>query len=78
MTDVFTKKHGYLFTSINKNNFLVSEKLAEPGFFRNRYSFALGNPEKGNWRKMNENNILMNKVNDEIKDLIKKWKNFDK
>ncbi len=74
LPDVFEKNGKYLFFSIGKNSWQVSIQLGKPRFFRDRFSLALGNPERGNWKKMAENFALMEQVKLERNKLIQLWK----
>jgi len=54
-------------------SWLVDTKLGTPGFFRERFAIALGNRNRGDWKKMKEDKNIMKKVDEEIKAFSKKY-----
>lgn len=78
LTSTFTKEGKYLFFSIEDDKWLVNTDLGTPGFFRNRFAKAMGNPLRGNWKKMSQDRELMKKAELDIKDLQNKWSSFRK
>lgn len=78
LKNFFEKDGKYLFFSIGKNMWLVDTKLGIPGFFRDRFAIALGNRNRGNWKKMHNNKNIMKKANEEIKTLNKKYEKIRK
>lgn len=76
LRSVFEKTGGYLFFSTGKAMWLVDDKLTQPRFFRDRFANVLGRPERGNWKNMREDTILMRKAGSEIEALKSKWKKF--
>ena len=78
LKNFFEKDGKYLFFSIGKNMWLVDNKLGVPGFFRDRFAIALGNPSRGNWKKMHDDKNIMKKVNGEIEALNKKYEKIRK
>lgn len=49
----------YLFYSIGDLAWVVDPTLAAPRFFRDRFASALGRPERGNWKAMHMDTLLM-------------------
>ena len=74
--DIFKKDGQYLFFSIGKKNWLVDTKLGAPRFFRDRFAQALGKPERGNWKQMNQDGDLMKEAALERKKLMNLWKKY--
>ena len=52
---------------------LVETKLGVPGFFRDRFSIALGNQDRGNWKIMRKDKNIMKKAVEEIIKLNDKY-----
>jgi len=76
LKDIFIKNNQYLFFSIEDRMWTVDCKIGKPRFFRDRFANALNVSERGNWREMEENKVLMKKANKEINNLEKLWKNI--
>ncbi len=74
----YAKDAQYLFFSIGDDKWLVNIRLGNPGFFRNRFAQALGNPLRGDWKMMSKNNELMTEAEQDIKDLQYAWSLFKK
>jgi len=64
----------YLFFSIGDNKWTVDSALAQPGFFRHRFANAIGNPERGDWKKMHVNQKLMSIADQENKEVANHWR----
>lgn len=73
---IFEKDGKYLFISIANQMWAIDPKLGEPRFFRDRFAKALGVSERGDWKKMHQNNRLMSQANADIKNLKCKWKKY--
>lgn len=74
LRDIFKKNGQYLFFSIGSSRWLVANDLGTPRFFRDRFAKALGRPERGNWKLMEENKKIMDEANKDIENLRKRWK----
>lgn len=73
----YYKKLGkYLFISINNDMRMVDLVLGSSRFFRDRFAVALDNPQRGNWKEMEKNYLLMQAAEKEIKNLTSKWNNY--
>ena len=73
LKNFFERDGKYLFFSIEKNMLLVETKLGVPGFFRDRFSIALGNQDRGNWKIMRKDKNIMKKAVEEIIKLNDKY-----
>mgnify|MGYP001178319778 CR=1 FL=1 len=74
----YFQKHGqYLFVSTENNSWMVDTKIGQPRFFRDRFAAALGEPARGNWKTMHEDEQRMKKAATESRTLIEKWKNYE-
>jgi len=74
--NIFTKEQKYLFIAINDKKWLVDPKIGVPRFFRDRISKALNVPERGDWKKAEENTRLMLEFKKDIQELINKWNSY--
>lgn len=72
----FKKEGKYLFFSIDRKMWLVQTSLGVPRFFRDRFARALGTPERGDWKQMEQNQEIMKQAQEDIIKLEKKWKNL--
>ena len=70
---IFLEQGKYLFFSIGDKSWTVDPALSAPGFFRDRFARALGNPERGNWKEMRQDKHTMKRATDEIMRLEKEW-----
>ncbi|NQU16602.1 MAG: HIT domain-containing protein [Candidatus Saganbacteria bacterium] len=76
---VMSDRGRYLFIKLNHRLYLVNPKVGRPGFFRDNFSYAKGNPERASWRKMRQDMVLMNTVVErEIRTLERKWIVYNK
>ena len=67
-------EHGkYLFMSIRGVLQTVDTRLGVPRFFRDRFSSALGKPERGNWKEMRANSDLMKTAAQENSRCMTNW-----
>lgn len=64
---------GYLFLSIDNKNYLVDKDLVKPRFFRDRFAGVLDVAERGNWKEMRENEVLMKIAGEENREVAKLW-----
>lgn len=74
--DVFSREGKYLFIAINDEKWLVDPKIGVPRFFRDRVSKALNVPDKGDWKRAEENSKLMSEFKKDVQELINKWSNY--
>ncbi|MFH0773355.1 MAG: HIT domain-containing protein [bacterium] len=74
LRNVFEEKGMYLFFSIGRNMWIVDIHIGTPRFFRDRFAQALFHPERGNWKEMRNNKELMKEAQDDITDLMSRWK----
>ena len=73
----FKRSGMYLFFSIDQDKWLVDTNIGKPRFFRDRFAKALGRPERGNWKEMHSNPVLMAQAEEDIHDLLKKWRKYE-
>jgi len=76
LQQVFLKDGKYLFFSIGDSLWTVDTAIGVPRFFRDRFANALGVPERGNWKTMEENFELMKRAENETRSLKNKWEQF--
>jgi len=74
LKEAYQKDGSYLFFSIGKYKWIVDVKIGKPRFFRDRFAKALHNPDRGNWKEMRNNPVIMEQANKEIHDLMANWK----
>jgi hypothetical protein len=65
----------YLFFSIGNKMWVVDTNIGKPRFFRDRFAIALHHPERGNWKEMRVNKLVMEEASQDILDLQSKWRN---
>lgn len=75
---IFTKEGKYLFFSLEDKSWFVDSILGRPRFFRDRFARAIGVPERGDWKSMHENVMLMQKASKENNSVQAKWKQWIK
>lgn len=73
---VFETEGKYLFFSIGEKLWLVQTSLGAPLFFRDRFARARGTPERGDWKKMEQDQKIMESAQKDIMNLEKKWKDL--
>lgn len=73
LRSIYRHDGGYLFFGIGSEMWTVDPKLATPGFFRYRFADALGVPERGNWKAMREDPLIMKTVEDMCRRVQQKW-----
>ena len=78
LRSLIRKEKGYLFFSINRNLWAVDKSLTAPRFFRDRFARALGRPERGNWKKMHNDQNLSKQAKLDALRTQTKWKYFSK
>lgn len=66
-------RERYLFFSIDDSAWLVDESLGGPRFFRDRFARALGVPERGEWKKIQDNPEWRARFETENRAVQKKW-----
>ena len=69
-------KKEYLFFSINDKKWIVNTEIGVPRFFRDRFANAIGEPERGNWKIVQNDLNLRKKFDTEsikCKNLWIKW-----
>lgn len=71
--DIFQIGGQYLFFSIGESMWTVDTALGVPRFFRDRFAVALGHPERGDWRKMEVTEVLLNEGKADIERLKNMW-----
>jgi len=69
----YTEEGKYLYVSIGDTSYLVDTALGNPRFFRDRFAAALGVPERGNWRAMQDDPGLMQSASREIARTVSAW-----
>ncbi len=77
LREEYRSKGKYLFLSINDKMWLVDTGLGVPRFFRDRFSKALGNPKRGNWKNIQENAEMRKELEKEINSLMEKYKKYE-
>ncbi len=75
---LFELDGGYLFFSIGENKWTTDVSLSAPRFFRDRFSKALGRPERGNWKRMRENPELLKLAQKDDTATQNKWNVYNK
>ncbi len=73
---LFEKNGGYLFFSIENNQWVVDTNFAVPRFFRDRFAKALSKPERGNWKKMHIKETGHSKPELEAQNTQKCWEKY--
>jgi diadenosine tetraphosphate (Ap4A) HIT family hydrolase len=76
LQQIFQEDREYLFFTIGNHKWTVNTDIAVPRFFRDRFAYAIGNANRGNWKIMHQNKTLMDQANREIKSLEDKWRIF--
>lgn len=76
LAGLFRKEGQYLFFKIGAKMWSVDVKLGVPRFFRDRFAEALGNPDRGNWKAMHGDKMLMSVANKEIEKLKQRWERY--
>lgn len=71
---IYAKEGGYMFLQIESAMYVVAQDLASPGFFRERFADALGNPGRGDWRKAHTSPRLMRYFQQDVHELQTAWK----
>jgi len=69
------KDGGYLYLSIGNEKWIVTPSLTSPRFFRDRFAKVLHRSERGDWKKMRTNELLMKIVHNENLTTQKLWLN---
>ena len=78
LPEIFSRDGQYLFFSIGNRPWAVDTSLGAPRFFRDRFAAALGSPERGNWKTMRKNAMLMAKAEEEISRTKERWRKREK
>lgn len=76
LKEIFSKNKGYLFFTIGTSKWIVDKSLVAPRFFRDRFAKALGKPERGNWKAMEVDEVMMEKVAQDDIQTQEKWKDY--
>lgn len=71
---IYAKEGGYMFLQIESAKYIVAQDLASPGFFREQFAHALGNPGRGDWRKAHIDPRLRRYFQQDIHELQTAWK----
>lgn len=66
LKEIYRTQDKYLFFAIGPAMWVVDTSLGTPRFFRDRFARALGQPERGNWKEMHTNPVLMRQAEKEI------------
>lgn len=74
LRNLFKSQGGYLYFSLGDSRWTVDTALGQPRFFRDRFARAMGCPERGNWKDMHANAELMQNGQNDITDLLMKWR----
>lgn len=74
LKNLLKKDGGYLFFSLDNMLFSVDVGIAAPRFFRDRFATALRKPERGNWKKMHGDEVLMREAEEDNNNTRLKWK----
>lgn len=74
---IFASEGKYLFFSIADHAWIVDPALGVPRFFRERFAQAVGAPERGDWKSMENNLHLMSAAENEIARLTALWKGME-
>lgn len=73
LRNIFKNKEMYLFFSIEDKMWIVDTHIGKPRFFRDRFAIALHHPERGNWKEMRINKLIMEETSKDILDLRSNW-----
>jgi diadenosine tetraphosphate (Ap4A) HIT family hydrolase len=76
LKSIYEKEDKYLYFSILDKKWIVDTKLGAPRFFRDRFAYSLGVPDRGNWKEMDSNVETMKKAVFELTELQRKWKSY--
>lgn len=76
LRDVFRKNGQYLFLGVGDKLWLIDTKLGKIRFFRDRFAYALGNPQRGDWKKMHKDKEIIAVIEKEITALKLKWQKY--
>jgi diadenosine tetraphosphate (Ap4A) HIT family hydrolase len=71
---IFDAQGRYLFFSIGNRSWTVDTTLGAPRFFRDRFSAAMGRPERGNWKAMHIDTLLMAAGRKENAATVRAWR----
>lgn len=71
---LYHQKGKYLFIQLNEKLWCVDTKIGFPRIFRDRIAAALGHPERGDWKKAEENRKLMKEFAADVRELEAKWR----
>ena len=72
----FRDKGNYLFVALNNQKWLVNIDIGYTEFFRTRFANLLNVSKRGNWKKAEANEKLMNILNCDIHQLKNKWAKY--
>lgn len=73
LREEYQREGKYLFFSVEKDSWIVDAALGKPRFFRDRFARALGVPERGNWKSVHANALLMEQAAKEIASVQSQW-----
>lgn len=73
---MYEKDGGYLYFGINDEMWTADISLAKPKFFRERFSAAIGVPERGDWQNMSMDKNIMLQVDQDNKKAEQLWQEF--
>ena len=76
LREVYRKEGGYLFFMIGEKMYTVDPALSAPRFFRDRFANALHVPERGDWKAMHEDTLIMGSVHQACQDAQTRWKSY--
>jgi diadenosine tetraphosphate (Ap4A) HIT family hydrolase len=76
LKSIFEKDQKYLFFSIEEQLWLVDVKLGAPRFFRDRFAQALEVANRGNWKEMRQNSVLLLQADHDITKTKANWQKY--
>lgn len=74
--NIYNKEVKYLFLQVQNSLYIINTDIGKPRFFRDRFANTLGVPERGDWKKSEEDKSLMKMFGIDVLKLKNKWKAF--
>lgn len=65
LSDIYQAEGQYLFVSIGEKMWVVDSSLGVPRFFRDRFARVLNKLERGNWKELRKNSILLQECHED-------------
>jgi diadenosine tetraphosphate (Ap4A) HIT family hydrolase len=73
---IYERDGRYLFFSIGRGLWIADPSIGVPGLFRERFGKALGNEVRSDWKRMHDNEALMEEGRADIGRLVRAWQAY--